>query len=562
MSNLREVVEALPQTINIEAPEGSGAIIKDPALTGTSFLSRTAIPDVQPNTKIIAVCGITDWHEPGNPDNIGDASPQESGWFFSDFYYLHHMFQPMSSDQVWLTCVDPEDAIRKYGQYIHGDPASPADRRVVLDESKLSELHDVRVVPPNDLAERFLSTLKKACQEARESNRPVLIVVCAHGASKKSSSFNIGGAGDPKNAPVVTIDQFKIALGNRRFNTRVCLITTSCYGGGWAINPNLNITSMHAQPWWVESLAWPMSGTGNNRYCGSPFVSGIADTLLRLTLKGIGTEEMEEFRQLPTYAGFITTVRDAVRKLDSRQLGTIGTRGRDDYEWVHNPTFSAQDDEWEMAYTTRTGLPLNVFRERWLQLKAAGSSQEPPGGEHSFGPGERVFAYDQLEKIVINLARWYMNSYPGRDELGSNTGLHSRISILLKQREKLSAWRLSYTRDQIDYRMNQVMVAATLYKGYLGLSSIDCQKFDFDTFRGESTPPLMEKWLEAFDLVDNYPLFDMPSGTQGHYYPKGRQYLAACIAEAGWSREHAEAKLDELVKYKGKFHIKLLKLKC
>ena len=58
--------------------------------------------------------------------------------------------------------MDLEDAIRKYGQYIHGDQASPADHRVVLDESKLSELHDVRVVPLNDLVERFLSTLKKS----------------------------------------------------------------------------------------------------------------------------------------------------------------------------------------------------------------------------------------------------------------------------------------------------------------------------------------------------------------------------------------------------------------
>ena len=304
MSNLKELVEA--QTVNIEAPLGSGAFIRDPGLTGTSFLSRTAIPDVQPNTRIIAVCGITDWQKPGK--QIGDASPKESGWFLSDFYYLHHMFQPMSSDQVWLTCLDPEDMVRKYGQYIHGDPANPEDRRVVLDESKLPELHDVRVVQAKDLAERFLSTLKKACQEARESDRPVLIVVCAHGHNKINSAIKIGGAGNPNNAPVITMDQFKIALGNRRFNSRVCLITTSCYGGGWAINPNLNITSMHAQPKWEESLAWPKSGTGNSRFCGSPFASAIGDTLLRLALEGMGPEEMEEFRQLPTYAGFITTV--------------------------------------------------------------------------------------------------------------------------------------------------------------------------------------------------------------------------------------------------------------
>ena len=96
--------------------------------------------------------------------------------------------------------------------------------------------------------------------------------------------------------------------------------------------------------------------------------------------------------------------------------------------------------------------------------------------------------------------------------------------------------------------MNQVIVAATLYKDYLTFSLIDCQKFNFDTFGGESTLPLIEKSLEAFDFVGNYQLFDILSGTQGRYYPKGRRYLVACITEAGWSRERTEAKLDEWVK--------------
>jgi hypothetical protein len=42
-------------------------------------------PDVQPSSRIIAVCGINDF---------GDAaSPAKDGWFISDFYLFHHLFR-------------------------------------------------------------------------------------------------------------------------------------------------------------------------------------------------------------------------------------------------------------------------------------------------------------------------------------------------------------------------------------------------------------------------------------------------------------------------------------
>ena len=113
-------------------------------LLNLTFSSRCP-PDIQPNTRIIALCGITDFigHVPVSPSSsesdtptstsrpaektgmasimtkgrdllspskrkerklrkkakrsskapVGLASPEKDGWFFSDFYLFHHLFR-------------------------------------------------------------------------------------------------------------------------------------------------------------------------------------------------------------------------------------------------------------------------------------------------------------------------------------------------------------------------------------------------------------------------------------------------------------------------------------
>ena len=171
-----DLSQGLPATTDVQK---AGGIIKNPALSGKSFASRCPLPDIHPNTKIVAVCGINDWKPPGKAQGL--AAPQEDGWFFSDMYLYHHLFSGIFQDQVWLTCVSPRTLVEKYGPYVHGDPKFPESRRVVLDEDMLDDLNDVRVVHPKDLLERFLSTLRSACSEVREQNRPLLILILSHG---------------------------------------------------------------------------------------------------------------------------------------------------------------------------------------------------------------------------------------------------------------------------------------------------------------------------------------------------------------------------------------------
>jgi hypothetical protein len=48
-------------------------------------------PDVQPRTRVIGVCGVNDFKDA--------ASPQQDGWFISDFYLFHYLLQDSSK---WL----------------------------------------------------------------------------------------------------------------------------------------------------------------------------------------------------------------------------------------------------------------------------------------------------------------------------------------------------------------------------------------------------------------------------------------------------------------------------
>jgi hypothetical protein len=64
------------------------------------------------------------------------ASPSEDGWFLSGFYLFYHLLSATS--QLWLTCEDPEELVKKYKEYAHGD--STGERRIMLDEQCLPKI--------------------------------------------------------------------------------------------------------------------------------------------------------------------------------------------------------------------------------------------------------------------------------------------------------------------------------------------------------------------------------------------------------------------------------------
>jgi hypothetical protein len=295
-----------------------------------------------------------------------------------------------------------------------------------------------------------------------------------------------------------------------------------------------------------ESSAWPLSGTIQEGGCESPFITALADTLLRLTMEGYNTGDTGEVDyddKSPIYAGLIKVIRDAIHEVDLQKTNVSAENAG----LIHQPMFSSDHDEWEMAYSTRTGLPLNEFHERWSLLKKAAPRQEPPGGEHRFGPGSRAFSRDQLITIVKSEREDYFNSYPGNDTKAKNVVLHNDLRRLINGTEIPSASYLGYLRDQIDYRVNHVMRTATGYKEVWGLNIPKCEVVGVKKAPGIGS----SRWREMLELVASYPLFDGPHG-QGAEYEKGEWYLASCIYHEKWTRAQAEEKLNSLVRFRGK----------
>ena len=107
MANLdpSELTAAAMARMRLGKPSTYGGVIKNPALLEKVFISQT-VPDVQPNTRIIAVCGITDYDD--------DAHPAEGGWFLSDFYAFNYLLRQQGISQTWMTTEEPTELVKKY----------------------------------------------------------------------------------------------------------------------------------------------------------------------------------------------------------------------------------------------------------------------------------------------------------------------------------------------------------------------------------------------------------------------------------------------------------------
>ena len=96
--------EALAR-VQLGKPATYGGAIRNAALSETMFLTQT-VPDVNPNTRILAVCGITDHYD--------NASPKKDGWFYSDFYAFNYLLRGQGVSQTWVSSENPQNLVNKY----------------------------------------------------------------------------------------------------------------------------------------------------------------------------------------------------------------------------------------------------------------------------------------------------------------------------------------------------------------------------------------------------------------------------------------------------------------
>ena len=201
------------------------------------------------------------------------------------------------------------------------------------------EVADVLVFKPEDLLERFNSYISETSEEVKGTNRPVLILMFAHRV-EKCFPLTIGGAGIYMNCDKLTRDTFHQALLRHNPNPVVAVLTTMCYGGGWAQSTFLNTSTLAGVDKEKELLSWPMSESVG-RYCGSRYATAVADALIRTEIKGLdmGSDEGYEIKKSQTYIALVGTVHHILTKeIDVRKQNHMSFSAKDDLwgvEWRH-----------------------------------------------------------------------------------------------------------------------------------------------------------------------------------------------------------------------------------
>lgn len=497
-------------------------------LKDVSFVSRCP-PDLSPSARILAICGTT--------DHKNDAAPENDGWFLSDFYLFHHLLKGVGVNQIWLTSERPEDLIDKYGPYIHGNPFE--ERREVLNNDLLDDItesNNVRVVSRRDLCERFISTLRSEIALGLKNQQPLFLMVFGHG-EKGTQSILIGWkSGSPEKFRISEMTKLLDIRSDGRV-PEISLLTSACYAGGWAMMPHLSLTTMTAAGPETEAMSWEGSKS-LGRYSGSIYATTVAKSLIKL--EGTSPDESSA-----TYAGFCHTVHTTLCSDVDRE----GAR--------HQIKFSAQFDAWETEWGTRSGIPLQSFKERWEMLPRIKSQDnsltnlDPAGYKKAeefqvelrggMGPTRARLI---LEASLRSDASEYFDSNPGRSCQSGNHSLHTFLQKVLKY-QYLKLEELRRFQSQVRYRLSTIRLA-TSCKDLLKISFPDCAQFDMDDWYTKATVQAadsdegvrsrakerLKRWTVVYGLVIAAQIFpEAEINVQGWPYPKPEKYLAVAISE-------------------------------
>lgn len=482
------------------------------------------------------------------------------------FFGFHWLTIPVwkdsfrSSNQLWLTCVDPKILVSKYNEYSHG--SRNGDRRVVLDETHVDRIEakgNIRVIPPKDLLERFLATLRSETQIAVRENQPVLVLVFGHG-EEGNFGVAIGGEGSAENAPRLTRQRFNSAI---QAGVDLTLLTTSCFSGGWVLRPmgelllssakKPNISGRTAVNDKETSRPWAWSQSCG-RAAGSVYATAVLNALVDMSKMSSRDSsdatlgEGEELTASPTYINLCNSVYEAYKE-------------HDPFYSIHGISFSAQDDKCHLEWRTRSGILLLDYKRKWEGLREVSSIQsldehcEPTaalGFTGSIGRG--------YHNVVKAKAKMYMDSFPGPDNVGGNNN-HWRFKELL-QGKKYPEEVLVYLNDILDYRLS-AMTLASQYVSFLDIQFPDCLMFDTDAWCNDlalkvvkdsdskGTRSKLEKFKEVRRYIMDTKLFDRPMASQGFSYGKLWDYLAIALVESSsLSTEEIRDKIDGLVKCK------------
>ena len=454
-----------------------------------------------------------------------------------------------------MTSERPSDLVEKYGVYGHGE--AQGDHRVVLDATLLPDITkagNIRVFPRAQLLEDFLRTFKAECTMAAALKQPVLLMIFGHG-DPITYGVAVGGADPPRDAPRLRIRQILACL--RGIDVSLTMMLTSCYSGGWVLQPELNITALTAAGADKVSEAWPSSISG--RAHGSIFATAVRQAFTKM--------EDERATQIhPNPSGVdhdseSSTYAELTNVIHTTLLHDVDRHGRN-----HDIQFAAQDDEWEFEWRKRSGVPLAQFQARWNQLPILGTQQgagrgpSKTGGldigslslsegdgltevQNSYGL-HRKLNKGQSISAITDMAVSYLNSLPGSPNAADNKSCHGDSTKLVQgERKDIPIYRLNMLQAALHYRMAVIKLASE-YKDLLGLSFPDCDAFEVESWQyaagtEDRTSPKepdtkYKKFQQYLALIAKGTIFDMPASSAGWYYRKPQEYMAIACVESGF----------------------------
>ena len=455
-----------------------------------------------------------------------------------------------------MTSESPPELVERYGAYGHGE--SKGDHRVVLDATLLPDIMhagNIRVFQRGQLLQDFLRTLKDECTMAAALGQPILLMIFGHG-DPKTYGIAIGGAGTPRKAPRLHTQHITACL--RGIKVPLTMMLTSCFSGGWVLQPELNISALTAAGARVVSEAWPPSLGGRSH--GSIFATAVRLAFTKLEDERAtqihphpSGQEFDEERMSSTYAELTNTIHSTLLH-DVDRLG-----------YLHQIHFAAQNDEWEFEWRKRSGIPLARFQEQWTKLPVM-AAQDGDGRGHgktggvdmrswSLSEGEqqaiegphglhRKLNEDQSISAIRDMACGYLNGFPGKGNAANNKSCHDDARDILEGKE-LATWQLQELQGALTYRIGSSRLASE-YKDLLGLPFADCDGFNFESWQETvllaikppaSSDPKWTTYNKFRDMIDDAEIFDPPLIHQGWTYTKPYQYLAVACLESGLNVE-------------------------
>ncbi|KAI9779312.1 MAG: hypothetical protein M1839_007420 [Geoglossum umbratile] len=408
---------------------------------------------------------------------------------------------------------------------------------------------DIWVVPPKLLHERFLATVRSECNIAREQKQSVFLLIFGHGA-KGTYGIAIGGERESYHAPLLTVNLLKQAIG---FGVDVGMLLTSCFSGGWVIQPQLNVTAMTAAGPKQKSESWS-KGESSGRASGSIYASAVIQALFKMeNPSATQFQDTSPSESLPQREISSSSFAEFARVIYRTLVDDVDSLGQ-----CHDIGFSAQDDAWETEWRPRSGIPLNTFKERWEMLRSIPIDTADSRTNRTPYAGESRLLGDQTDiqlseglrgSIVIRginrvtqmMAYHYLNSFPGNDHHGTNAE-HGKIRDFLTG--KGYPHEAETFHPILAYRLHS-MELATDYKDYLSLTFPDCNSHDFDAWLGDICLDCRQQGLpgqvaqkrlkyyrDVQSCIGDSEIFDLALPGQGWTYSKPDDYLAAAMCNS------------------------------